>query len=194
MDLLTRLRKRKASKNSRQLIGRKVGLTEADRIGLAQPHPMESRVETPFGTMFSNECFMFRDRQLGDMVFNVRRIKDAILSGELRHWALFEVPMTEGFHAHLMKDGVETSEERIYEMDPSWAEIPALGVDWNDGSHNMTIIDGNHRLIRRFRDGQPTARIILAPMQFLRRYVLLDRLGELSAATRLEFSRMPPAR
>lgn len=193
-SLLNRLREKKKQKASRQLTGRKVELTAMDAIAFARPHPLESRTPTPLGILCRDECYMFRDRELGDMVFNIRAIKDAILSGQLRTWTVYEIPLTEGFHNHLMKDGVETSEEHIYNLPAAQLDVPALAVDWNDGSHNMTVIDGNHRLIRRFRNGLPTCRIILVPMQFLRRYVLLDRLGELPEEKRAEFAQMPPAR
>lgn len=193
-SLLTRLRNNKKRKASRQLTGHKVPLTASDAIALARPHPLESRTPTPLGILRRDECYMFRDRVLGDMIFNIRAIKDAILAGTLRTWAVYEIPLTEGFHEHLMKDGVETSEDHIYNLPTAQLNVPALGVDWNDGSQGMTVIDGNHRLIRRFRDGLPTGRIILTPMQFLRRYVLLDRLGELSEESRAEFARMPPPR
>lgn len=192
--LLNRLRKNAKVKASRRLTGVAVQLTEADRATLGRPHDLEFVRPTEIGIWSREEVFLFRDRVYGDMVFNIRTIKDAVLANTIPY-ALFELPLTQGFHDHLMQDGVETSEDWIHKMDVGKIDTPAIAVDWNDDSNaTTTVIDGNHRLIKRFRLGLPSCRIIFTPIQYLRSHMLMGQLGELPPVFVAEFATMPKAR
>lgn len=194
-DLLSRLRKNAKQNSSRRLVGVQRELTDADRVALGKPHESESRVLTRHGIWTRDEAFYFRDKQLGDMMFNIRTMKDAILANRLPY-GVFEYELTEGFYNHLLKDGTQTDPVHIHALGEEKLEVPAIAVDWCDteGASNITVIDGNHRLIKRYLKGLPTGRFILVPFPYCRDHVLLDRLGELNAEQLRELATLPKPR
>lgn len=194
-NLLSRLRKNAKQNSSRRLVGVQRELTDTDRAALGKPHESESRTLTRHGIWTRDEAFYFRDKLLGDMMFNIRTMKDAILAGKLPY-GVFEYELTKGFYEHLLKDGVQTDPDHIHVLDGEKLEVPAIAIDWCDteGASNITVIDGNHRLIKRYLQGLPTGRFILVPFPYCRDHVSLDRLGELNAAQLRELATLPKPR
>ena len=102
----------------------------------------------------SMEIFSFSAPEIGDVTFDVRGIKDALVSGKLK-FVMYETEITPEFAEHVRKNnGVEA--ERIAALTATDLERPGIMVMWPDG--HSTLIDGNNRLVRRFDDGLRTLR------------------------------------
>lgn len=102
------------------------------------------------------EVFSFSAPEIGDVTFNVRGIKDALVSGEVQ-FAMYEAEITRDFAEHVRKNnGVEA--ERIATLTEADLKRPGIMVLWPGPEQHSTLIDGNNRLVRRYDDGLRTFR------------------------------------
>lgn len=105
--------------------------------------------------LISFECFTFSAPELGEIVFDVRGIKDALANREL-DFRMYNTPLTKKWIEHIRKNGgVEA--ERMKALTAADLERPPISVRWANGY--TTVIDGNNRLVRRWDDGLRMARI-----------------------------------
>jgi len=99
-------------------------------------------------THVTDESFdFFYDSRNVTYRFNIRKIKDAIVAARIP-FRMFRATITEKWYNLIMKmGGIE--EDRI----PQLTDLnrPGLVVIFEDG--NSLIIDGNHRLVARYRRG-----------------------------------------
>lgn len=132
--------------------------TDADRAMLADLQRRErARVEKPMGKMADSrtlvvgrekrEVFTFKASELGAFLFDVRGIKDAIVSNRIPAQMFRMVEIPEHFYQHVLNNhGVEPA--RLPQFNGRDLERPGIMVAWPHGYH--TMIDGNHRLCRRY--------------------------------------------
>lgn len=106
------------------------------------------------------EVFTFEAPGEGSWRFDVRQIKDAIVGGRIKA-AMFRIPeVPESFFTHVLEhNGVEPDRlARIQERD---LERPGIMVWWGNHDGHSTLIDGNHRLCRRWLLGKKDFRFIM---------------------------------
>lgn len=53
-------------------------------------------------------------------------------------------------------------EARVAQLDEERLRVPLLGIMWDDGT--TVLMDGNHRMIRKYRDNDPTYGLVLFPL------------------------------
>lgn len=134
-------------------------------------HPLDSRVENrrmdvgPDSWVVEErvcfEIFAFNAEEIGEIIFDVRGIKDALATGKLK-FTMFDTPVTEAWIAHLRdKGGVEI--ERMKALTAADLERPAIAIYWPHNGYT-TIIDGNNRLVRRWDDGLRIIRLAVVPL------------------------------
>lgn len=131
--------------------------TDADRAMLADlQHRERAHVQKPMGKIAGRtlvvgrekrELFTFEAPEVGVFLFDVRGIKDAIVSGQIpaRMLRLPEIP--EHFYQHILNNhGVVPA--RLAQFNGRDLERPGIMVAWPH--RYQTMIDGNHRLCRRY--------------------------------------------
>lgn len=102
----------------------------------------------------SFEVFTFSAPELGDVTFDVRGIKDALVAGMLL-FGMLEAELTKEWVDYIrINNGVEA--ERMASLTAADLERPGICVLWPNGY--TTVIDGNNRLVRRWDDGLRTFR------------------------------------
>src|SRR5262245_60700637 len=147
--------------------------TPADREALRDlnvreaPRTVETVREVEDGTLVQHmekrEMFTFTEAEMGTIRFDVRSIKDSILAGRIprRMYRIAEVPRS--FYEHVLaNNGVE--QERLPKINGRDLERPGIMVDWGNGF--QTMIDGNHRMVRRCDLGMPGFRFLLVPVGY----------------------------
>lgn len=147
--------------------------TDADRAMLADLQYRErARSERPVGKMADHrtlvvgrekrEVFTFEAPEIGAFLFDVRGIKNAIVSSRIpaKMFRLPEVP--EHFYQHIL-DNHGVVRERLPQFDSHDLERPGIMVSWPHGY--QTMIDGNHRLCRRYQLGLRSFRFLMVLVQ-----------------------------
>jgi hypothetical protein len=168
--------------------------TDADREALRElSHHERHRTEEVLrevedGTIVCSEeqreVFSFEEPSIGAITFDVRGIKNGILAGRIPTavYRMEEIP--EHFYQHVLtNNGVEP--ERLPKVTAHDLERPGIMVQWPD-SENSTLIDGNHRLCRRYQLGLIGFRFFLVHLGFCLRHIcsqgeeesLFDSRGE----------------
>jgi len=112
-------------------------------------------------TLDTSEIFKFHADEVGDVTFDVRGIKRAIIANEL-YFAMHEVELVEDWVEHIRTmGGVEP--DRLPSLTAADLKRPGIIVTW---PHNgfSTLIDGNHRLVRRWDKGLRTFRVAIINM------------------------------
>lgn len=109
------------------------------------------------------EVFRWTDAKTGDRwLFLVGRIQAVIDAGHTVDGPI-TVEILEHQYQHVIeRNGVEA--ERVARLDPSRRDKPVLFADMGDGTH--VLIDGNHRVARRWQDGLRDVEAYLVPHSF----------------------------
>ena len=143
--------------------------TTEDRALLLDVHGREqARTETfvrdvEDGTLVEGyekrEVFTFTEPSLGELCFDVHSIRTGIASGRIPA-AMFRLEkIPEHFYQHVLtNNGVET--ERFMRLTARDLERPGIMVMWPN-SENTTLIDGNHRMCRRYQLDRQGFRFLL---------------------------------
>jgi hypothetical protein len=145
-------------------------VTDADiaafRVGHAlDSHEETNRIDVAPGSYVTEErvcfeIFSFNAEEVGDIVFDVRGIKDALADRKLL-FNMYDTPMVEPWIEHLRdKGGVEAARMKL--LTAADLERPAIAVYWPNGY--TTVIDGNNRLVKRWDDGLRTCRMAVIPL------------------------------
>lgn len=111
------------------------------------------------------EIFAFNSPDIGECIFDVRGIKDALASRKLE-FAMLEMTLDQDFVDHVREhQGVET--RRMEQLTAEDLERPGIFVHWPNGY--STLIDGNNRVVRRWDVGLRTFRaaILIASKRLL---------------------------
>ncbi len=146
-------------------------VTDADIAAFKYDHPhLDSHAESTVATdgkgsyiveqRVTFEIFAFNAEEIGDVIFDVRGIKDALAESKLV-FKMFETPLNAPWVAHLRdKGGVEV--ERMKSLTDADLQRPAIAIFWPNGY--TTVIDGNNRIVRRWDDGLRTVRMAVVPL------------------------------
>ncbi len=151
-------------------MGTETPVTDADIAAFRVNHALDGRkeqdrIDVAPGAWISEEritfeIFSFHADEVGEIIFDVRGIKDALADRKLR-FTMFETPLVEPWIDHIRdKGGVEV--ERMKTLTAADLERPPIAVFWPNGY--TTIIDGNNRLVRRWDDGLRTVRMAVVPI------------------------------
>lgn len=104
------------------------------------------------------ECYTFTAPEIGTLRFDIRGIKDAIVDGRINVQAFKMTPIDPAFYEHVLKNnGVE--EPRIAQIGGRDLDRPGIMVMWPDG--HSSLIDGNHRMCKRYRLGLESFRFLM---------------------------------
>jgi len=122
--------------------------------------------EAPEGTYTvgyeKREMFTFHEPSLGTIRFDVRSIKDSILAGRIPAVVYRVNAVPREFYEHVKaNNGVEP--ERLPKINGRDLDRLGIMVNWGE---NQTLIDGNHRMVRRCDLGMPSFRFLLVPVGF----------------------------
>ena len=101
-------------------------------------------------------------------VFDVRGIKDDIAKGRIPCSAI-RIDMTESWVTHIGTNG-GIDESRVSSLEPHMLGRIAVGIMMP--SKSLMIVDGNHRIVRRWRDGLRDVRIAVVEWRSCMRHVL----------------------
>lgn len=140
-------------------VGVESPITDADIAAFRVGHALDSheeRIAKDFGNgqyiveeKVIFEIFSFNAEDVGEIIFDVRGIKDALADRKF-DFKMFDTPLVEGWINHIRdKGGVEV--ERMKQLTAADLERPPIAVYWPNGY--TTVIDGNNRMVRRWDDG-----------------------------------------
>lgn len=94
------------------------------------------------------------------------------------------IPITKNHYDHIMENsGIE--EPRVERLTPEFRDKPIIGVYWEDGT--FTVIDGNHRYARAYRDGLERISCNIFIFPFWKQFVLHNSTDESEKEKLLEF-------
>lgn len=69
-----------------------------------------------------------------------------------------ELPLTAAMIQHIReRKGIE--QERVDRLTYPFLRLPLVGIFWDDATPEATIIDGNHRAVKLFELGRPSAQV-----------------------------------
>lgn len=105
------------------------------------------------------EIFDFHSEEMGALSFDVRGIRDGIYCGMLENMFVELELNAEYVQAVYAANGVE--ETQIKDLTAKDLARPGIGVMIKNG--NLILIDGNHRLVARWRKGLKTFRLFIVP-------------------------------
>lgn len=161
-------------------------LRNSDRRALRRKHCLESReviVEQevePGVTLVASRVRAEVWHYHGDqyfpkgLVFNVRGIKDDIVSGEIDSHVI-RIKITEEFYRHTLTNG-GVEEQHVRSLNSEDLDRIAVGVLMPGDT--LMLIDGNHRLARRYRDGMTDMRVVVVRCSACREHLALpEQIG-----------------
>jgi hypothetical protein len=133
-------------------------------------HPLDKRAERKIADVGNGqyvveirgtfEIFRFSVPEYGEVVFDIRGIKDALADGKLQ-FRMYEMQLIAEMVEHVRNNnGVEVG--RMRELTAADLERPGIMALWPDW--HTTCIDGNNRMVRRWDDGLRTFRFALIVM------------------------------
>jgi hypothetical protein len=100
------------------------------------------------------ETYTLTEKSLGTVHINVTGIKSGIYNGVVP-FTMYRCHLTERWYQYTRKTaGVE--DESIDRLTPEDLTRPGIMVVWQPDMSHTTMVDGNHRLCRRWRDGLTT--------------------------------------
>lgn len=104
-----------------------------------------------------SEIYCVQDADLGPLIYFVRQIKDAIVQDRIKYRVGRTKLNEEWYNMVLTKNGVE--EDHLKDIPNRLLAVPPIGVMClNNG---LQIIDGSHRIVKRWRYGNPYMRFIM---------------------------------
>ena len=139
-----------------------VDVTDAHLAGFAHVHPMEHRsasIDHVAGSTFLVTKMLTRETHtldmpdIGTFVFDVTSIK-LVLSRRLVQFDMARAQLTQEWVDYIFKAG-GCEEAGIARFRAADLDRPGILVLFGDSGRNATI-DGNHRLVRSWRDGRKT--------------------------------------
>lgn len=114
---------------------------------------------------FVDEMFAFRDDEEGDILFYIDRLKDAIINGVVPYQVI-RLPITSDIIDLIKRTGgVELD---YLEKEGGDITTPTITVIWKN--NEATLIDGNHRVLRRAQAGAEDFRTIILHWPYWRSY------------------------
>jgi len=141
----------------------------SDIAAFKHKHPLDSHVErtiAEFGNQYvveikgTFEIFRFTAPEYGEVIFDIRGIKDALAENRLP-FQMMQLKLDAGLVEHVRRNnGVEA--KRMAELTAADLERPGIMAQWPD--QHTSCIDGNNRLVRRWDDGLRTYRFALILM------------------------------
>jgi hypothetical protein len=138
-----------------------IDTTEAHVAGFAHKHDMEIRssgIEHVAGTLWlahthlQRECHTLKTPDIGDFVFDVTSIK-LVLSRRLVEFQMMRANLTQEWVDYTMKT-YDCEEAGIARFAVADLDRPGIMVFFGPG--RSAQIDGNHRLVRSWREGRKT--------------------------------------
>lgn len=139
---------------------------ERHYAGFAFKHPMEETLAASIGLSNRGELILstLERRESFTLVnpdifpegvrIDVTGVKK-MLASRYKNFRMVRATVNEGWCKYILENnGVE--EQRVASLTPEDLERPGIMIVWTDDMIHTTIIDGSHRLVRRFRDGNNT--------------------------------------
>ncbi len=150
-------------------------MRRVDREMLARPAAIEfnqSRILA--GGLISQgisvrEYYHLNIPEIGELFFDVRGIKDAIAADKIR-CVVMKAQLTERW-VELIRTQNDVEEVRVAKLTPADLRRPGVAVGWPNGA--ITLIDGSHRLVKRFRLGLSTFRYVVVDITDLEPFTCL---------------------
>jgi hypothetical protein len=100
------------------------------------------------------ETYVLTEQSLGTVNINVTGIR-ARLAARAIPFAMLRCQLTEEWYRYTY-DSCGCEEDHIARLTPSDLERPGIMINWDSERHHTTLVDGSHRLCRRWRDGLKT--------------------------------------
>lgn len=102
------------------------------------------------------ETFRSNTPGLPDIIFDVRAIKDAVINNQIK-FEVFRSEISDAWYNHILKNG-GIEEPRVAGLSEQDLKRPLITILFPQGW--TQIIDGNHRLIKRYRRGTRVVRYV----------------------------------
>lgn len=139
----------------------------SDIAAFKHKHPLDSKRQrklmdvSPTSYIYEDhvtfEIFHFSAPEIGEIIFDVRGIKDALVARKLA-FQMFETELEADLVEHVRKNnGVEAG--RMKALTATDLERPCIAVLWGNGY--TSFIDGNNRMVRLWDDGFRTLRFAM---------------------------------
>lgn len=144
-------------------------LTDADRVALSRLQDKENaRTTHVIGNLMTvreqREVFHWTAPEYGEIVFDIRGIKDGILSGELEH-VVVKMDLDADWVAYI-RTANDVEPERLAAVRD--LERPGIAILFPNGC--TSLIDGSHCAVRRYEHGDKTFRMVILTLNDARAY------------------------
>jgi hypothetical protein len=155
-----------------QNFGKASPTNAADYAAFQYSHPLESVTDSHVAdlgddlhiiqTRYRFEIFRFHAEGVGDIVFDIRGIKAAMVARRLP-FQMFNMELIDPTWIEHIRTQGGTEAEHMARLTAEDLERPGIAVYWPHNGYT-TVIDGNNRLVRRWDVGLRTARMAVVMM------------------------------
>ena len=141
--------------------------------------------------MKSSECdkydkvFTFRADSGETYHWNATKIADAFTAGRLEPVCHMYLDITEADYLHIcLNNGIE--EDHLINISPERLKIPVIFVEFPPDEHDPdpshVLIDGNHRLVKTYREGKRRIGAVIFDVETLKPFLVEDIPAVVSAS------------
>lgn len=125
-----------------------------------------------------DEIFSFVSEVTGqEFHWNTTKVQEAMVAGLIEPIVSLYVDITEADYLHVsQKNGIE--EHHLAAITPERMKVPIIIAEFppdeNDPHPSHVVIDGNHRLVKRYRDGGRRIGAAVFDVETLKPYLVED--------------------
>lgn len=138
--------------------------------------------------VITDEIFSFVSEVTGqEFHWNTTKVQEAMVAGLIEPIVSLYVDITEADYLHVsQKNGIE--EHHLAAITPERMKVPIIIAEFppdeNDPHPSHVVIDGNHRLVKRYRDGGRRIGAAVFDVETLKPFLVEDMPPALSGTIR----------
>lgn len=150
-----------------------IPLTKRHLRCFAEPHPLEAVAVLlrPDGVdvLQMQETYTLTEKVLGTVQINVTGIRACLAKCSIP-FIMLRCHLNEEWYRYTLEScGCE--EDHIARLQPADLERPGIMINWDSERHHTTLVDGGHRLCRRWRDGLKTFEIAYVDREHVEMFI-----------------------
>jgi hypothetical protein len=116
-----------------------------------------------------NETYTLTERSLGTVQINVTGIRRRLATRAVP-FIMLRCHLNEEWYRYTLVS-CNCEEEHIARLTAADLERPGIMVNWDAARHHTTLVDGSHRLCRRWRDGLKTFEFAYVDREHVKQFI-----------------------
>ncbi len=134
----------------------------------------------------TDEIFSFVSESTGqEFHWNTTKVQEALAAGTIEPVAHMYLDITDADYLHIsLHNGIE--EDHLINISPERLKIPVIFVEFPPDEHDPdpshVLIDGNHRLVKTYREGKRRIGAVIFDVETLKPFLVEDIPAVVSAS------------